>query len=75
MTAWEPANPDYRSPPLRVLDPLQLQDKPVPERRWIVPHWIPHGQTTMLSGEGGIGKTIAAMELATACAAGRPWFG
>ena len=73
--SWQAANPEYRSPLLRVLDPLQLQDKPVPERRWIVPHWIPHGQTTMLSGEGGIGKTIAAMELATACAAGRPWFG
>ena len=75
MTTWQATNPEYRSPPLKVLDPLSLQDKLVPERRWIVPNWIPHGQTTMLAGDGGIGKTIAAMQLATACAAGRPWIG
>ena len=27
MTAWQATNPEYRSPPLKVLDPLSLQDK------------------------------------------------
>jgi RecA-family ATPase len=71
----KPANPDYRSPELKALDWAALQDKPVPERKWIVPGWIPHGQTTMLAGDGGIGKTLAAMSLATSCATRQPWFG
>jgi RecA-family ATPase len=75
MSTLTPVNPDYRSPKLKTFDPLQLQDRPVPERKWIVPGWVPHGQTTMLTGDGGIGKTIAAMGLATACATGQPWFG
>jgi len=75
MSTLKPVNPDFRSPELVAFDPLQLQDRPVPERKWIVPGWIPHGQTTLITGDGGTGKTIAAMGLATACATGQPWFG
>lgn len=56
MSTLAPVNPGYRLPKLRTLDPLQLQDKPVPERRWIVTDWVPHSQTTMLTGDGGVGN-------------------
>ncbi len=40
--AWSATSPDYLSPILPTIDPLSLADQPVPERRWIVPGWIPH---------------------------------
>lgn len=73
--AWQAPNPAYKSPQLRVVDPITLHDKTPPERRWIVPGWIPHGQVTMLSGDGGVGKSLAAMQLMTACATDQKWLG
>ena len=75
MTAWRAANPEYRSPELETVDPIRLQGEPIPERRWIVPGWIPHGQTTMLTGDGGVGKSLLAMQLLVSCATGKPWLG
>ena len=68
-------NPNYISPKLPLTDPLGLQGKDIPEREWIVTDWIPHGQVTMLSGDGGIGKSLLAMQLLTATAIGHPWLG
>ena len=73
--AWRAANPDYILPALPTIDPLALMDQPVPERRWVVPGWIPQGAVTMLGGDGGVGKSLIAMQLATACATGNPWLG
>jgi RecA-family ATPase len=74
--AWKPANPAYASPKIQgVIDPVALQDKPIPDRRWIVPNWVPVGQVTMISGDGGTGKTLLGQQLATACATDRPWLG
>ena len=75
MTDLRPVNPNYVSPRLETVDPLSFQDRKIPERRWIVPGWIPYGQVTMVSGDGGVGKSLAAMQLLTACATGRDWFG
>jgi RecA-family ATPase len=36
---------------------------------------IPLGAVTMLSGDGGLGKTLLAQQLMTACAIGRTWIG
>jgi RecA-family ATPase len=44
-----------------------------PERQWIVPHWIPAGHVTLLSGRGGVGKSLLAQHLGTAIAAGSPY--
>lgn len=61
--------------PLMTLDPLTLHDKPVPERRWIVPDIIPEANVTMLGGDGGLGKSLLALQLLVACAIGKPWLG
>lgn len=52
-----------------------LAGKPVPPRDWLVPDLIPSGTVTLLTGDGGTGKSLVAIQLAVACAAGKPWLG
>lgn len=66
---------DFGVERLVITDPLTLQDKPVPERRWLWRDWIPIGHTTALYGDGGTGKSLLAQELMTACALGMPFLG
>ena len=72
---FRPANPDgYVEPfPYRLVS--EFEGKAVPERRWLVPGWIPDGQVTKLDGDGGIGKSLLAQQLLTAAALGRDWLG
>ena len=72
---WDAANPDYKSPRLKTIDPLALDGKAIPPRRWLVDGWIPMNAVTMISGDGGLGKSLVSMQLATACAIGQPWLG
>ena len=72
---FKAANPNYIPGKLPLTDPLTLHGKDVPEREWIVTDWIPDGQVTMLGGDGGIGKSLLAMQLLTAAAIGKPWLG
>ena len=58
-----------------VLSPADLQGKPVPPRQWCVPDWVPDNVVTLLSGDGGTGKSLFAMQLATSCAIGIPFMG
>jgi len=44
-----------------------------PQRDWVVNGWIPSGQTTLLSGRGGEGKTALAQHLATCVALGHSY--
>jgi RecA-family ATPase len=46
-----------------------------PARAWAVQDRIPLRQPTLFSGEGAIGKTLVALQLAVAHAAGRDWLG
>ncbi|MFO1151972.1 MAG: AAA family ATPase [Alsobacter sp.] len=55
-------------------DPAQDFDTP-PPREWAVEGLIPRRKVTLLTGDGGVGKTLAAQMLQTAAATGRPWFG
>lgn len=47
----------------------------VPEREWIVQDVIPSRVVTMLSGDGGLGKSLLSLQLAMACATEEPWIG
>jgi RecA-family ATPase len=44
-------------------------------RPWHVPDMIPGRTVTLLSGDGGTGKSLVALQLAVATAAGLQWFG
>jgi RecA-family ATPase len=60
---------------LRIINPVQWRDEPVPEREWIVRDWIPAKTVTLLSGDGAVGKSTLALQLGTARALGRDWIG
>lgn len=51
-----------------------LQTSP-PAREWAVEGLIPHRTVTLLSGDGGLGKSTLALQLACCTALGRPWLG
>jgi RecA-family ATPase len=44
----------------------EFAGKPVPKREWVVPDLIPHRNVTGLSGDGGTGKTLLALQLSVA---------
>lgn len=46
-----------------------------PERRWVVPQWIPEGTVTALYGDGGLGKTLIAQQLLYSAGTGLSWLG
>jgi len=62
-------------PKIEIIDPIRWQDHAIPERQWLVPDMIPMHNVTMLSGDGGVGKSIVALQLMVACALGRRWLG
>ena len=66
----QPASPIL---PLRSGDELlQRVHRP---REWLIYGWIPDCQVTVLSGEGGTGKSLLALQLAVAAVTGGDWLG
>jgi RecA-family ATPase len=55
--------------------PTAWQGEPVPERQWLIPGILLRGTVTILSGDGGVGKSLLAQQLATAMALGQPFLG
>ena len=47
-----------------------LEGKPVPAREWLVDELVPSKTVTLFSGDGGTGKSLLALQLAVAVAAG-----
>jgi RecA-family ATPase len=66
---------DRPASPLRVIDPRAWHGVPIPERRWLVPEWVPRGVVTGLYGPPGTGKSLLALQLMTSTALGKPWLG
>ncbi|WP_298953296.1 AAA family ATPase [uncultured Methylobacterium sp.] len=52
-----------------------LQGVTPPPRRWCVPDWVPDHVVTLFSGDGGTGKSLLAMQLASCCALGLDFMG
>lgn len=50
-------------------------DEHLPDRRFIIGHWIPEGCLSSLYGSGGTGKSFLAMMMAMSIATGRDWLG
>ena len=52
-----------------------LDGQPVPERKWHVRDLIPSNTVTLFMGDGGTGKSLTALQLATSTALERGWLG
>lgn len=50
-----------------------LEGRPVPARQWLVHNMIPMNTVTLLSGDGGTGKSLLALQLAVSAATGKSW--
>lgn len=77
-TVFEPAAPPSDDDLLRGLRFVTLEDailKPAPPRTWIVPDWLPAGETVLFTGAGGAGKSQLALQLCYSAAYGVPWLG
>jgi len=64
-----------RSRALRLVSAASLAGRAPPARAWLVPEVIPAGATTLLSGDGGTGKSLLALMLAASVARGASWLG
>jgi RecA-family ATPase len=69
------ANGHDPTPPLPFLNLAALDGKPVPRREWLVENRIPGRTVTLLTGDGGVGKSMLAKQLAIATVLGRDWLG
>ena len=58
-----------------VVNPACLVGKAIPPREWLVDDLIPHGTVSLLSGDGGLGKSLLMQQLMIAAATGRDWLG
>ncbi|WP_197057521.1 AAA family ATPase [Aureimonas altamirensis] len=49
-----------------VINPADWHGKPIPSREWFIPNMVPMRQVTILSGDGGVGKSLLALQIAAA---------
>ncbi|MCU0826831.1 MAG: AAA family ATPase [Tabrizicola sp.] len=49
--------------------------RPVPPREWLVVDLVPRSTVTLFGGDGGTGKSLVALQLATAVASKTDWIG
>jgi RecA-family ATPase len=61
--------------PLKTFCAAEFEGRPVPPRQWLVEGVIPHRNVTLLSGDGGLGKTILALMLGTSLSTSTDWLG
>ncbi len=61
--------------PLELDNPSTWEGLPIPEREWHAETLIPHRTVTLLSGDGGTGKSLLTLQLAVATALGSLWIG
>jgi RecA-family ATPase len=60
---------------LKIFRGNELLSTAAPPRRWLIESWIPAAETTMLGGDGGMGKTTLGLQLSVAAVSGQDWLG
>ena len=56
-----------------IVDPSQLEGHIIPSREWLIEGLIPHGAVSLLSGDGGLGKSLLMQQLMTCASTGQDW--
>lgn len=69
------SNKAYKAGKLKYADLAAMSGDNIPERRWVINEWVPEGYVHMLSGDGGVGKSLLAQQMMTCAATGMPWMG
>src|SRR5262245_59215208 len=54
---------------------IDIARSPIPPRPWLVPNKIPGRNVTLISGEGGRGKSLLMKQLSAATVLARDWIG
>lgn len=67
--------PAPRASGFETITAASLAGKPIPPQEWLARDLIPAGQPVLLSGDGGLGKSLLALQLAVAVASGAQWLG
>jgi len=57
------------------LDWMALAGREPRQVEWAVEGWLPRGHVTLLSANGGVGKSTAALQMAVSICQGSPWLG
>ena len=52
------------------IETVNLEDIPIIDRRWLFHPWIPEGEVTLCTGQGGVGKSFLFLQFAHMLAAG-----
>ena len=67
---------DKQPPPLLPLIDIRAWNdiEPMPQQ-WLIPGCIPDRNVTLLTGQGGVGKTLIMQQLSVATVLGKDWFG
>ncbi len=60
------ANDNEEPGALNVIDPSDWEGQPIPERQWYLEGLIPNRQVTLLSGDGGTGKSLLGYQVGLA---------
>lgn len=77
-SAVEAGLPEFDDEPddgMPTVDVGDLAGREVAPRKWHVEGWIPGGNVTLISGDGGCGKSLLALQLCVSTVLGRSWLG
>lgn len=67
--------PQHRPQPFEPFSPAKWHGSEPPPHDWIVDGCFLRGTVAMLSGDGGLGKSLLMQQLCTAAALGKAWLG
>jgi DNA repair protein RadA/Sms len=70
----EPVEVPDNSEPINLFS-VEGMTAPPPEMTWLLPGFIPMGEVTLLSGDGGVGKSTLALQIALHASIGLPVLG
>ncbi len=63
------------APVIQLIDPADWYGREPNVKEWYVEAFVPRGEVTMLTGKGGVGKSLLALQLLIAVALGIPFLG
>lgn len=80
LALFPPTQQTIKEPTQEIIlgETIQASDyegEPIPPRQWLVDNWILRDCVTALYGDGGVGKSLLAMQLMTCCSLGIPFLG